>query len=83
MKLIPTAKEFCENIDREEGEAWSNDYEELPLRMIEFAKLHVEALRKEILGFYSQKENGNFISLSAFEWHQRKVQEAYPESNIK
>lgn len=38
------AKEFCENLDEEEGEAWSNDYEELPKRMAEFARKAFEML---------------------------------------
>lgn len=31
------ARIFCEHLDEELGEAWSNDYDELPKRMAEFA----------------------------------------------
>ena len=42
--LDELAKEFCENLDEKEGEAWSNDYEELPKRMVEFARKALEIL---------------------------------------
>jgi len=44
------AKEFCEELDEKYGEAWSNDYEDLPKFMQEFAnKVMFDALEEVIL----------------------------------
>lgn len=42
-----TAIEFCQKMDEEEGESWSNDYEELPKRIAEFTRMHVIAALEE------------------------------------
>ncbi len=43
------AKEFCEELDEKYGEAWSNDYEDLPKFMQEFAnKLLLGVLEEEV-----------------------------------
>ena len=34
---METAKEYCKRLDNELGEWWSNDYDELPKRMQEYA----------------------------------------------
>ena len=39
---METAKEFCDRIDKEEGEAWSNDYKTLSKKMQEYAEYYHE-----------------------------------------
>ena len=36
------AIEFCKKLDNEFGETWSNDYQELPEKMEEYAKIYHE-----------------------------------------
>jgi len=43
---IETAAEYCSRIDFEEGEAWSNDYEELAVKMQEYAEYYHQAKLK-------------------------------------
>lgn len=41
---METAKEFCVRLDETYGEQWSDDYDELPSRIIEYAKYYCEEL---------------------------------------
>jgi hypothetical protein len=43
-KDLKMAQDFIAKVDEEEGENWSDDYQELPKRMLEFAKLYHEAV---------------------------------------
>lgn len=43
---IETAAQYCSRIDFEEGEAWSNDYEELAIKMQEYAEYYHQAKLK-------------------------------------
>jgi hypothetical protein len=36
--LEEEVKDFCERVDQEIGEYWSNDYDELPLQITRFVK---------------------------------------------
>lgn len=38
------AKEFCEMKDKDVGEAWSNDYEELPKAMEEYHQMKLQEM---------------------------------------
>lgn len=54
---METAKQFCERTDREEGEAWSNDYVELAVKMQEYAEYyHREMTKKENNGKEEDKD---------------------------
>ena len=78
MNKLPTAKQFCENLDKEIGEYWSNDYDELPNQMIEFAKLHVEEALKEVV------KNARFkITSHKIQVIEDSIKNAYPLENIK
>jgi hypothetical protein len=48
---MESAKEFCERLDKETGEWWSNDYEELPKQMQLYAEYYhkcmLESLKKD------------------------------------
>lgn len=41
LDILEEATRFCEDKDENDGEAWSNTYDELPLAMEEFAKSKV------------------------------------------
>ena len=78
---LMTAKEFCEQKDEEIGEYWSNDYDELPLVLIEFAKMHV----KEAL--YQAANSARIIypnfGCDEVEINKETILNAYPENLIE
>jgi len=43
---METPEEFCEKINKEWGEVWSNDYIELPKKILEYAKYYHEQMIK-------------------------------------
>lgn len=77
MSKIPTAKEFLDDAPNN-GKYWEN-------KLIEFAKLHVEACKEE----YLQKAFGRYMN-HAFDKNPTRVPidedsilNAYPLTNIK
>jgi len=78
-----TAKEFCKNLDEEIGEYWSNDYDELPNQMIEFAKLHVKASLEAASEQAVAKENPADYGTGEIWVDERSILSAYPLENIK
>lgn len=56
--IVNEAKTFCENLDELEGEAWSNDYEELPNRLAQFAKSDV-VKKFHTQGLYTEEDLHN------------------------
>lgn len=55
------AKEYCKKIDESQGEAWSNDYEVLPMYMADFARKVNESLIKENKELKEENNNLNQI----------------------
>lgn len=63
------ARIFCEHLDEELGEAWSNDYDELPKRMAEFA-LKWQSQQLVSIQWLSGEEIEN-ISIKTYFKHER------------
>lgn len=79
---METSMEFCERMDIEEGEAWSNDYIALAEKMEEYAKYYHEYMinSEETLSFIdwigenypTLKNHGDSLTLS-------QIKNAYKE----
>ena len=84
MKKLPTALEFIEDMQSELGEQeYTMLYKiDVPKKMIEFVKLHLEAQRKAIQKtLKSQEWIDNFINLHDKEC-KKAIKNAYPLKKI-
>jgi hypothetical protein len=76
---IPTAEEFIQELQTEQGEQeYTLLYKiDVPKKMIEFAKLHVEAALKGCLNKYHHASEENY------DFGSSEIMNSYPLSNIK
>lgn len=83
MEKIPTAEEFLKDLQHEYEE--TGEYKmyfaiDIPNKLKEFAKLHVEEALKEA----SEKSGLNMISTTTFgKNYRQEILNSYPLSNIK
>ena len=90
MSKIPTAKELLK--DKTQFGTYGNMYkrEDVSKKMIEFAKLHVEAALKEasekaVTDYEYAGETGEFDDISVYDYFVDKnsILNAYPLENVK
>jgi hypothetical protein len=66
MTLEEEIRNFCEKTDKEIGEYWSNDYDELPLQIERFVKeskwVEAEKIKAKIEGLYLASTDAMGIS---------------------
>jgi hypothetical protein len=80
---IPTAEEFIQELQTEQGEQeYTLLYKiDVPKKMIQFAKLHVEAALKEASEKAYYRDTNGFIETSSE--NKQSILNSYPLTNIK